>query len=142
MSKSKVKNKNKKSGKNQGDIFNTNRLFQRNTKKMSEIILEFAEPLLTNASDMRRAETAITFSIIVWNLSLMPLEDQERQKEYLIKKFSDKTESTSKDMIEIMEMLIETKNKNFSNIRKLVVNYKIGGTWQQPNLEISYKDIS
>jgi len=142
MPKSKVKKKNKKSGKNQGDIFNTNRLVQTKTKKMSEIILEFAEPLLEEASDMQKGESAIAFSVIVWNLSLMPLEEQEKQKEYIIKEFSNKDKSFTKDMVEIMEILLERKNKYFSNVRRLVVNYEVGVTNEQLHLQVTSTDIS
>jgi len=48
---------------------------------MFEVILDFAGPLLAEASDMQRAEAAISFSIIVWNLSLMPIDEKEKQKE-------------------------------------------------------------
>ena len=47
--------------------------------KMSEVILDFAEPILDECENEEAEKIAIAMAILIWNLSLLLEKDQDRE---------------------------------------------------------------
>lgn len=91
--------------------------------KMSEIILDFAEPILKACHTKELIKKAIALAIIAWNFSFFP--DSERSKimnETIMKFFSFEI---GKDINYYIEMLIERKRKYFSKYQWVILDYQI-----------------
>ncbi|KJR45582.1 hypothetical protein UF75_4017 [Desulfosporosinus sp. I2] len=73
MSVIKKNKKNKKSNKNNLSTAN----------KLSAVIIEFVKPLSERIDNDEMNKSMIQFGILVWNISLFPIEDREKQKDAL-----------------------------------------------------------
>ncbi|MFH0990566.1 MAG: hypothetical protein V1799_11185 [bacterium] len=107
-------------------------------EKMSEVLLHFAAPLLNSAPNDAAYELALTFSIAVWNLSLIPPEGQAVQMQELI-------EATGKDdpgeTRAIIEMLLQRKQTHFPENRRLIADYTLSCTGGQRHLTVASTEI-
>lgn len=94
-------------------------------EKMSEVILDFAEPLLENCDDNNELlKKAITIAIIVWNISLLPEKDHDDAIQDISSKLSpSENASDYVAMMSYIDMLMERKKKYFSNNRRAIVSY-------------------
>ncbi|VAX35069.1 hypothetical protein MNBD_UNCLBAC01-132 [hydrothermal vent metagenome] len=95
-------------------------------RKMSEIILEFAEPLLDVASHYREQENSIYFAIMVWNMSLCSKRNQKEDIQNLINTICDTKEKlVIKDMKCFIEQLLKRKKKYFAQENRFIKDYHI-----------------
>lgn len=92
--------------------------------KMSEVITEFAEPLLKVAYSEQSCEIAVMLAITCWNLTLLPEEEREKMFERIITE-TTKTDEHRKDTESVALMLIERKKLLFPHLKKFVVNHDI-----------------
>jgi len=92
--------------------------------KMSEVIADFATPLLNEAIDDSSAKVAISMAVTCWNLSSLPEDNHEEMITKLKSEISE-TESDAKILESMVRMLIERKKAFFSHIKKLVVDYDV-----------------
>lgn len=92
--------------------------------KMSEVIADFATPLLNEALDDSSAEMAISMAVTCWNLSLLPQDEHDRMINDMKVKLSE-TKSDEKIVEDIARMFIERKKALFFHIKRLVVNYDV-----------------
>jgi len=107
-------------------------------EKMSEVLFDFAEPLLDEVDDDHHAmDKAISFAAAVWNLSLMSKSDQK-------KGVNDILEIIRKDDPEmlsvghgIIEMLLDRKKKYFPNNKRFIISYELGLRNGQPWLNVA-----
>lgn len=94
------------------------------TLKMSEVIADFAAPLLKEADDETSASVAISIAVMGWNLAVMPEDEQEDMIKEMIAKIP-KPGSDAKYTESIARMMISRKKELFSHIKKLIVGYDI-----------------
>jgi len=106
--------------------------------RMSEVILEFAEPLLEQCKDEKSAAGATGLAISVWNLSLLPEKSQGQE---IIKMCSELTGSDDpKDYDELMDfakVLLERKKKYYSDNKRAIANYQISGSGKNRRLDVA-----
>lgn len=109
-----------------------------NTEKMSEIIIDYAKPLLDAAKNEEEQKRAITIAVTIWNLSLLPEDGQsECIKEIAnIIGTSDRGGTFSKNDNEILNYLIKRKKVLFSEINRMVVDYEFVETPDDFHLNI------
>ncbi|WP_075366388.1 hypothetical protein [Desulfosporosinus metallidurans] len=69
-------------------------------------------------------KSMIQFGILVWNISLFPMEDREKQKDSIIKRLV-KDKQIEDEFNEIYDYLIFRKDTLFKNDRRFVVDYVI-----------------
>ena len=96
------------------------------TGKMSEVILDFAEPLLNTIDDDDELfEDAISFAVICWNASFLP----EKERKKIVCSMVD--EMAKSDVLLRLRvqgdirMLLERKKTFFADEKRMVLNYKI-----------------
>ena len=63
--------------------------------KMSEVIMDFAEPLLNCSEGEGSKEKTISLAILFWNIALMPHDAQQEQIKNMLQSFpGEHTEAT------------------------------------------------
>jgi hypothetical protein len=93
-------------------------------RKMSEVILDFAKPLL-DAIDDELFENAIGCAVVCWNLSFLKEKRQQRQVRAIVKKVDKSALLTRFEAEDCVRMLLERKRILFADEKRIVVNYKI-----------------
>ena len=96
-----------------------------NMTKMSEIIIDYARPLLNGAKNDEEQKKAISIAIAIWNLSLYP---EEMQSEYIgkiteIMTASRKDGRLTDDEKEVLNFLIKRKKTFFADIKRVILDY-------------------
>ena len=94
--------------------------------KISEAVLRLCEPLRKRYSQTHRIETIIWLTIVAWNISFFPQEEQFNMQERLIK--ASPKGLTGKDLavlFENIEMLAERKKMLYPDVREYIVNHEI-----------------
>ena len=110
-----------------------------NTEKMSQIIIDYARPLLEVAKNGEEQKKAITIAVTIWNLSLFP---EESQSEYIseIEKIMRATSGKGGDLSEkdnaVFNYMMERKKVLFPEIARLVVDYEFVETPKSFHLNI------
>ena len=94
-------------------------------RKMSEVILDFAEPLLKNFDDDEDFESVIAFATICWNLSFLPEQQRQAQLNAMVDKLSKSDALLRIEMEDCAKMLLERKRAFFANNRRMVVDYEV-----------------
>jgi len=98
-------------------------------KKMSEIIIDFAQPLLDKANNDSAKETVISIAILVWNATLMP---DEGMKKEIIKELCEGHKPLDGDdplkfevyTMEIVDFLWNRKMREFAAHKRLIADYQ------------------
>jgi len=120
-----------------------NSKFKWNTgdDKLSEVIIDLAQPLLERCSNFDEQKKILIFSIHVWNICIVPKEEADKFKEILKKEICRGDEQLIKDMNEIMDYLIARKNFLFKNDKRLIASYTINKTKDGLNLNVAHIPI-
>jgi hypothetical protein len=103
-------------------------------EKMSDIILRFAEPLKDENSNI--PANMLRFAILVWNASLLPKDEQEKALRDIIKALPGNVWGLREAGSSIISMLLERKEKYFSDNKRMVVDYNMTETEQTLNLNV------
>ncbi len=107
----------------------------KSVRKMSEIILEFAGPIMESAETFEMQRSAISVAMIAWNMSLMDdftssMENlSEKMKMPMDKQFASEMAST-------IRFLIQRKLEFYSDIRRMVMDYDVVDTGKGLHLNV------
>ena len=108
--------------------------------KMSAVILQVAEPLVTKyAKTPEQAKTVIMLVIDGWNQSLFPPDKQAVvEKEILARIVSKGGHAETVGMVvDIMNTAAKRRRKLFPDLRRIVVDYKVTISGDSFNLNVS-----
>ena len=112
--------------------------------RMSAVILQLAEPLLKqHGKTPQRAEAIIMLTIAAWNKSMFPPDKQPLIEKDLIDSFVPKG-GNAEDVgvaVEMMDMIVERREKLFPDLRKIIVDYKCTISGGRLTLEVSSAPI-
>jgi hypothetical protein len=100
-------------------------------RKMSEMLLKVAEPLLEGSDDDAQYRGAIDAAVIGWNLAVAPQEFKPRLLEELNARFGEQTRQKAR---ECLEMLAERKRRLFPKEERLIMDYRLTGRGEKMNL--------
>lgn len=96
--------------------------------KMSEVIKEFAEPLLKDCNSDEEIKNATRFAILVWNASLLPLNDRGVVTEKLITQLTNSDHPDNKNTVKFfIDMLMKRKEKMFPDIKRAILDCQFSG---------------
>jgi hypothetical protein len=115
--------------KNAEVILNDDRL-----EKMSDVIHRFAEPLKDENGDV--PANMLHFAILVWNASLLPKDEREEAFREIIKALPGKERGVREGALLAIGMLLERKEKYFSDNKRIIIDYDITETKDMLNLNI------
>ena len=110
------------------------------TEKMSQVVLNFAEPIMNGLSDDDEDDVAfrniIGLAIFVWNASLLPGKEREKALEQA---FEFVAGSDAKDFAMLhhsIDALMKRKKKYFSKNKRFIVDYQITTSKRQRHLYV------
>ena len=99
----------------------------KGVRKMSEVILDFAQPLLDKADGtLEGQKKALTVAIIAWNIALMG--DIDEQLEKLDEHMGSEDQQFLDDMSLIASSLVQRKLDFYSDIKRMVMDYDLVDT--------------
>ena len=93
-------------------------------RKLSEVLLDFADPLLDDADD-DYFETIVSFASICWNLSFLPDGERQKELEYIVNEIGGTDPLARADVEDNARMLLKRKQEFFAKDRRYIVNFKI-----------------
>lgn len=104
-------------------------------EKMSDVILRFAEPLQDEygivPSDM------IRFAILVWNASILPKESQDQAFKDIDNLIPRDDRESRQEMLMTISILLERKEKYFSDNKRFIVDYNIRESDRRIHLDVA-----
>lgn len=104
--------------------------------KVFNRFVKYAEPLLRMATDPAMIESAVKLSVTCWNFGLLPMEQQEAEKQQFLAQHGG-----LKEINDTIEMMLTRKllqyGDDFYFIEKYTVEQKGGMT----DLSITYKKV-
>ncbi|MBF0396894.1 MAG: hypothetical protein HQK78_08990 [Desulfobacterales bacterium] len=109
---------------------------------MSEIIENFAEPLLVGCKNDKDIKNSIRFAILIWNLTLLSEDEQKNKIQELVE-----TLSTPNNIDEInnsryyIDLLINRKKESFSHIKRAIIDYQFSGADSSLRLDVASENI-
>jgi len=93
-------------------------------RKMSEVLLDFASPLL-DAVDDDYFKNVIGFAVLCWNLSFLPDGERQKELERIINKLGRTDPLFRTGVEDHARMLLKRKQEYFAKDRRFIVNFKI-----------------
>ncbi|MFQ6036291.1 MAG: hypothetical protein ACE5NM_10685 [Sedimentisphaerales bacterium] len=93
-------------------------------RKMSEVLLDFAEPFLETLTD-EQFEAGISFAAICWNISFLPEREQRKLLRSLVDELGKSDPLARFDVEDCARMLLERRRTLFADDRRMIVNYKV-----------------
>ncbi len=96
-------------------------------RKMSQVILDFAEPLLNKIDDNddELFEEVLVLAAICWNLSFLPENEQKKNILSLVNEIAKSDVLHRLRVEDDIRMLLERKKAFFADEKRMVVNYEI-----------------
>jgi len=107
-------------------------------EKMSEVILDFAEPLLDECETEAAEKIAVAMAIHIWNASLLPEKDQSPEIRKMCSQLagSDDAERIA-ELMEYANFLLERKDIHYAENRRHIVKYEISGSGKNRRLDVA-----
>lgn len=113
-------------------------------RKMSEVLLDFAEPILDGMRDDSCFDDAIAFSALCWNLALMPSEEQRVHLNDAAGAMAGSDLFKREGIQQCVRMLLDRKRAFFADCKRLIVDYEIVQERTGPRLLVvsaPFKDL-
>jgi uncharacterized membrane protein YheB (UPF0754 family) len=104
-------------------------------EKMSEVFLEFAEPLLDKCEDEKSFHNALQICAIAWNSSFLSLEERNKLMDESFKKYI-KDNNEREIAREILSNMLERKEKKFPDIKRMIMDFQISYRDGQQHLNV------
>ncbi|MEW5920949.1 MAG: hypothetical protein AB1796_08405 [Bacillota bacterium] len=96
--------------------------------KLSEVIIDFAEPLLKSCTSLRMKKQALSFAVLVWNISMMAEKNSEPIKSKLEKMLCNGDPDQTEYMYELLNFMVERKDLLYKDDERFVLKYHITTT--------------
>lgn len=92
---------------------------------MSEVLLDFAQPLLDSVDNDTAFENAISIAVLCWNISFLPEKEQSKMLREIVDEIGKSDALTRLEVEDCVKMLLERKKVLFADYRRMIINYKI-----------------
>lgn len=93
-------------------------------RKMSEILVEFAQPMLDHLDESQYRE-GISAATLAWNAAMLSGDEGMRTLEQQAKKIFRFDPLARQGMVETMRSLIERKKQHFAHIKRIIMDYQV-----------------
>ena len=111
-------------------------------EKMSDIIINFAEPLMEKNPSVEVEKMLIVFAIGCWNATLLPDEYKKPFMEDILDAVSCEGPSMRDTYRIFLRMMMERKQKLFANNRRFVISWNFQELKDGFHLSIASADVS
>ena len=106
--------------------------------KMSEVILDFAKPLLDKCEDEESEKKAIGLAILIWNVSLFPKKKRDQEIENLCSGLSSSEDANDfAALMNYVNLLLERKNEYYPDNKRAIMNYQMSGSEKNRRLDVA-----
>ena len=106
--------------------------------KMSEVILDFAKPLLDECEDEESEKKAIGLAILIWNMSLFPKKSRDKEIEKLCSGLSPSEDANDfAALLNYVNILLERKAEYYPDNKRAIVNYQMSGSGKNRRLDVA-----
>lgn len=110
--------------------------------KISEAILILSENLRKQYGGSHRVQAILSITIIAWNISLFPEEEQENVRKMLTDSFQKAIEGEDTVvLLNCVDTLIERKKVLFPNVNEYIVNYDLSFSGDEIRLAVESSPI-
>lgn len=107
-------------------------------KKMPEVIMDFAKPLLDEYEDEESERRTIALAILIWNVSLFPKKAQDKKIQKMISDLIPANDiSDLATMKYYVNMLLERKKKYYPNIKRAIFDYQFSVSGNSRHLDVA-----
>lgn len=104
-------------------------------EKMSEVLLEFAKPLIDECKDDKAFYKALQISAIAWNSSFFSPEERKKLIDESFNKYIN--DNNEREIAkEILSKMLERKEKKFQNIKRKILDFQISYRDGQQHLNV------
>ncbi len=110
----------------------------RYDRKLSEVLLEFAEPLTATARTEEDFHNSIEIAILTWNLSFLPADERSTFLKESMTPVSGK-EDLPFEIEQCIQMLLTRKQALFSSDRRFVIQHHVSGGPDDGKLIVAYE---
>ena len=119
------------------------RIDQSNPQKMSEVIIEYAQPLLDAAQSPQNQRKSIAMAITFWNIALLSDEEQKKFIKDFINtaKAPTNNEEWSGECEQVVTYFIERKTAYYPHINRMILDFECIETPQGLHLNVVSKEI-
>ena len=93
-------------------------------EKMSEVILDFLEPIINLCEAEENLDKAVGFGILVWNASLLPRKQRRETIEEFTKAWGFENQEMRSDFKYFFKFLLKRKKRYFSENKRIIVDYQ------------------
>jgi hypothetical protein len=93
--------------------------------KLSEVILEYAEPLTNVADGSELEERAIRMSVTLWNASLLPKQKALETMEPALDDMAQGDQLLKSEFYLMFELMYKRKQSLFQNDKRFIVDYTL-----------------
>ena len=108
-------------------------------ERMSEVVVDFAAPLLETCHDEASEKKAVSLAIFVWNATLMPEKECEDTLEaYLFDAQKALPAEEFQTLSSYVDLLVERKKDLYPSNRKKITGCTFGGHGENRRIEVGY----
>jgi hypothetical protein len=108
--------------------------------KMSQVLLDFIDPLLENFGSEIPVKTVLGVGIMAWNLSLFSEGERRKLLVQVVKDLSPETEDV-KAMYETITWLIDRKKQYFDRHKRHILEFRLSDFGHRYGLQVFSVDV-
>jgi hypothetical protein len=120
-----IKRKDKVRSKSLGNMQTQHLLEYVSVRKLSEVVLEFAEPLTNAVEGTEGEEKAIMMSVILWNASLLPKQKALESIKPALDDMANGDQVLTSEFHSMFDMMYERKQNHFSTDKRFIIEYSL-----------------
>lgn len=94
-------------------------------RKLSEVVLEFAEPLTNAVEGTEGEEKAIRMSVTLWNASLLPKQKALEAIKPALDDLANGDQTLTSEFHSMFDMMYDRKQNYFSTDHRFIVDYSL-----------------
>jgi len=94
-------------------------------RKLSEVVLEFAEPLINVVEGTEGEEKAIRMSVTLWNSSLLPKQKALEVIKPALDDLANGDQTLTSEFHSMFDMMYDRKQNYFSTDNRFIVDYSL-----------------
>jgi hypothetical protein len=106
---------------------------------MSQVILDFAKPLLETCDDEEAERKALSLAIFIWNTTLLPDDEQDQVLDSYLAQYRGAIPPEQFDSLsDYVARLVESKKTRFAHDHRKVTNCTFGDYGENHHIEVGY----
>jgi len=106
--------------------------------KLSAVLLEFIEPYKKDAPTTEGYDKLVTMAVIAWNAALEDGAERTKYIQAMVNAIVDMAgEEWRKDAENVIEMMVERKERYFPDDKRYIVDYRLTETNQEYRLAVA-----